>query len=78
MTAPDPAATLPHCRHSDENSCEQYRLQRKRCQDCPLLPPIDAPPIYITGFLNDIAMKAMHGWRMNDGSIYPPEMGIGA
>lgn len=35
---------LSVCPHSDGNSCEQYRLQGQRCQDCPLLqaPATDA------------------------------------
>ena len=28
---------LTTCPHSDGNSCEQYRLQDQRCQDCPLV-----------------------------------------
>lgn len=28
---------LEPCPYSDGNSCEQYRLQGQRCQDCPLL-----------------------------------------
>lgn len=28
-------APLTKCPHSDGNSCEQYRLQGQRCQDCP-------------------------------------------
>lgn len=28
---------IEKCPHGDGNSCEQYRLQDQRCQDCPLL-----------------------------------------
>lgn len=32
---------LEKCPYSDGNSCEQYRLQGMRCQDCPLIWGLD-------------------------------------
>lgn len=28
---------IEKCPYSDDNSCEQYRLQEQRCQSCPLV-----------------------------------------